>query len=113
MKRIKFAIIIMSAILVVAAAIFGIAYYFNDKAEKESQAEQDKLIMFEFDESLVDKVEINNESGQFISEYKYENGWYITNVEDFELNDTLISSIITNMCQLKADKIIENERKKY
>ncbi len=109
MKRIKFAIIILAAVLVVAAGIFLAAYHFNDKAEKEAKAEEDKLIMFDFSDDDVEKIEINNDGGQFIAEYISGTGWRLTNTDEFEVNDALIAAMASNMCQLKAEKILEDE----
>lgn len=114
MKRIKFAIIILAAILIVSGVVFGISYYFNNKAQKETQAESEKLIMFDFDSEDVDKIEINNEDGQYIAEYGSSNGWTLTNTEEFTLNDTIMTSITSVMSNLKASKIIENtDKAKY
>lgn len=109
MKRIKLAIIILLAVLVASAGIFCVAYYFNDKSEKEAAAEEEKLKMFEFDEEAVDKIEINNDGGQFIAEYISGTGWRLTNNDEFEVNDALIASMAANMCELKAVKILEDK----
>jgi len=109
MKRIKTAIIILLAVLVAAAGIFAAAYFFNEKNEKDAKAEEEKLVMFDFDSESVDKIEINNEDGQFIAEFSSEGIWQLTNTDDFVLNDTIVSSMATNMCSLKAVKILEDE----
>ena len=91
MKRLKTAIIILVAVLVVAAGIFAAAYFFNEKKEKDAKAEEEKLVMFDFDSESVDKIEINNEDGQFIAEFNSEGIWQLTNTDEFVLNDTIVS----------------------
>ncbi len=114
MKRIKLALIILAIILVVATGIFGVSYYFKDKSEKEAKAEEDKLTMFEFNEDDVKKIEINNESGQYVLEYISGKGWQLTNTDEFTLNDTIAASIVAKMSELKAIKILDDtDKSKY
>lgn len=108
MKRIKIAIIILTIILAVSGAIFGISYYINDKREKEEKAEQERLVMFDFDSDSVEKIEIEGESGNYTIEYNDNDGWILTDGDEFALNDSAITSISSTMSQLKAAKIIEN-----
>ncbi|MBQ8435423.1 MAG: DUF4340 domain-containing protein, partial [Oscillospiraceae bacterium] len=108
MKRIKLAVIILLAVLIAATGIFLAAYYFKNKTEKAEKLEEEKLVIFDFDDSDVDKIEINSEEGQFIIEYTTSDGWFITNTDDIILNDTKPAAIAANMCSLKATKIIED-----
>ncbi len=109
MKRIKLAIIILAAVLLLAGGIFTVAYFINDKAEKDAKAEEDKLTMFDFNEDNVDKIEISNDGGDYVAEYISGTGWRLTNTDEFTLNDSVIASMATNMSSLKASKILENE----
>ncbi len=108
MKRIKIAIIILTIILIISAAIFGISYYLKDKKEKAEQAEQERLTIFDFDSESVEKLEIHNENGKYVIEYDDSNGWILSDGDDFALNDSAVASISATMSQLKAEKILEN-----
>lgn len=108
MKRIKLAVIILLAVLIASAGIFLAAYYFKNKTEKEKQLEEDKLVLFDFEDNDVDKIEINSEEGQFVIEYTTADGWFITNTDEIILNDSKPAAIVANMCSLKATKIIED-----
>ena len=109
MKRLKLAIIILAAVLLLAGGIFTVAYLVNDKAEKDAKAEEDKLTMFDFNEDNVDKIEISNDGGDYVAEYISGTGWSLTNTDEFTLNDAVVASMATNMSSLKASKILEDE----
>lgn len=109
MKRIKLAIIILAAVLLIAGGIFAVAYFVNDKAEKDAKAEEDRLTMFNFDDDYVDKIEISNDGGDYVAEYISGTGWRLTNTDEFTLNDSVVASMATNMSSLKATKILEGE----
>lgn len=118
MKRIKIAGIILAAVIIAAAGIFLIAKYYNDKTAEESEAEAQKLIMFDFNADDVEKVEIHTDGEDFIIDYVSDanqsltsnthGGWNLTNNNEFYLNDAIISAICTNMSNLKASKILDS-----
>lgn len=109
MKRIKIAIIIMAAVIVAAVGIYFIADYFNNKSIKEAEEEEQKLVMFEFNSEDANKVEINNDGGDFTAEYISGEGWRLTNNDEFVVNESVFSSICTNLASLKATKILEDK----
>ncbi|MGN1480755.1 DUF4340 domain-containing protein [Porcipelethomonas sp.] len=108
MKRIKIAIAIMAVIVIAALGIFLMAnHYSNNKKTKEAEDEQ-KLVLFDFDEDAVDKVEIDNATGNYVMEYN--NGeWSLTNTDEFELNSFAMASICSKMCNLTANKILDDK----
>lgn len=114
MKRIKVAIAIMAVILVAAIGIYFLADHFNTKKVKKETEEADKLVLFNIDESSIDKVEIHNDSGDYIAEYSSESGWELTNTDEFDLDSSAITAICSNFCSLTADKILnDTDSSKY
>ena len=112
MKKIWIAITIMAAAVIAALGIYLAADHFNDKKQAEQQADEDKLIMFDFDSNNVKKVEITNKSGTYTAEFDEEKGWQLTdNSDNINLNDTLIAAIASQMSELKADKILDSKDK--
>ena len=101
----------MAAAVIAALGIFLTANYFNDKNEQEQKAEEDKLIMFDFDSNNVKKVEITNKSGSYTAEYDDTEGWQLTNDDDISLNDALIGAIAAQVSELKAEKILDSKDK--
>ncbi len=114
MKKIKLVIIIMAAAVVAALGIFLVANHINDRNEQEKQAEENKLVMFDFDSKNVKKVEITNKSGSYTAEYDATSGWLLTTDDNINLNDSLIGAIAAQVSQLKAEKILDSkDRSKY
>lgn len=114
MKRIKIAIIILLAVLVAAGGIFLVSYNVKKQADKEAQEKENKLNMIEFNNDDATKVEITNESGHYTAEYISGEGWQLTDNSEFELNDSAISSITSNMSNLKAENILnDKDKSKY
>ena len=111
MKKLKLVIIIMAAAVIAALGIFLTANYINNKNEEEKQAEENKLIMFDFDSDEVKKVEITNQSGTYTAEYDSEKGWQLTTQDDINLNDSLIGAIASQVSGLKAEKILDSKDK--
>lgn len=111
MKRIKIAIIVLAAVVLVSIGIFFIANYFNNLSIKKAEEEEQKLVMFDFDKESVEKIEINNKDGVFITEYDKENGWTLTNDDQIVFNESYPNSICANMANLKATKILTNTDK--
>ena len=109
MKKIKLVIIIMAAAVIAALGIFLTANYINNKNEEEKQAEENKLIMYDFNSNDVKKVEITNKSGSYTVEYDAEKGWQLTNDDSISLNDSLIGAIAAQVSQLKAEKILDSK----
>lgn len=107
MKRIRIALIIM---VVLVAAAFGTFFIFNSAAEKnkkEAADEQAKLVIFDFDSEAVNNIKIHNESGDYEMQYSVSDGWLPVNDIDFDLNESMLTSICTNMSMLTAQKIID------
>lgn len=114
MKRIKIAIIILLAVLVAAGGIFLVAYNVKKQADKEAQEKEDKLNMLEFNSDDAEKIEITNENGHYTVEFITGEGWQLTDDSKFELNDSVIASITSNMANLKAEKILnDKDKSKY
>ena len=111
MKKIWIAIVIMAAAVIAALGIFLTANYINDKNEQEQQAEENKLIMFDFNSNDVKKVEIENQSGSYTAEYDSAKGWQLIGEDSINLNDSLIGAIATQVSQLKAEKILDSKDK--
>lgn len=108
MKRIKIAIAVMAVILIAALGIYFLASYFNTNKTKKENEEADKLILFNIDEDSIDKVDIHNETGNYIAEYIDNNGWELTNSDEFELNSSAITAICSNFSHLTASKILDD-----
>lgn len=106
MKKLKIAIIIMAAAVVAAVGIFLGAKFINDKQNEDKQAEEDKLVMFDFKDSDVDSIDIVNDSGNYTMAYDIDKGWYLANSDEFVVNASVISAIAVQMSQLKAEKIL-------
>ncbi len=114
MKHIKIAVIIMLAVVAAAAAIFFTANYISDKSEKNKKAEEEKLVLFDFDEDSVKKLDIENESGKFTAQYDDHVGYWTISDADFALNDTSVMNAIQYMSTLKATDILDDkESQKY
>ncbi|MCM1226533.1 MAG: DUF4340 domain-containing protein [Clostridium sp.] len=114
MKRIRIALIIM---VVLVAAALGTFFIFNSAAEKnkkEAADEQAKLVIFDFDSEAVNSIKIHNESGDYEMQYSVSDGWLPVNDIDFDLNESMLTSICTNMSSLTAQKIIDyNDMSKF
>ena len=108
MKRIRIVLIAMVILVAAAIGIYFIAVNFNEKKKEKEEAENAKLVLFDFDGDACTKLEINNESGNYVMEYTQANGWMMTNSEDFDANSNTASYICTYMSDLKAEKIIED-----
>lgn len=108
MKRIRIVLIAMVILVAAAIGIYFIAVNFNEKKKEKEEAENAKLVLFDFDGDACTKLEINNESGNYVMEYTQANGWMMTNSEDFDVNSNTASYICTYMSDLKAEKIIED-----
>lgn len=108
MKRIKTAIAVMAIILIAAVGIYFLASHFNTNKTKKENEEANKLILFNIDEDAIDKVDIHNETGNYIAEYVENQGWALTNSDEFELNSSAITAICSNFSQLKANKILDD-----
>lgn len=113
MKHIKIAIAIMAVIVAAALGIFLIANYFSNNKKNQEAAEEQKLVLFDFDDSAVSKVEIDNVTGTYIMEYN-DSEWVLTNTDEFELNSFTMNSICATMSDLTATKILDdNDASKY
>lgn len=108
MKRIKIAIAVMAVILIAALGIYLLANHFNTKKSKKETDEANKLILFNIDEDAIDKVDIHNETGNYIAEYIDNKGWELTNSDEFELNASSITAICSNFSNLTASKILDD-----
>lgn len=105
MKRIRIVLIAMVILVAAAIGIYFIAVNFNEKKKEKEEAENAKLVLFDFDGDACTKLEINNESGNYVMEYTQANGWMMTNSEDFDANSNTASYICTYMSDLKAEKL--------
>ena len=113
MKRIKIAIAVMAVIVIAALGIFIFSSNFTKDQKNKSDSEAQKLVLFDFDESAVDKIEVDNATGKYVMEYK-DSKWELTNSDEFELNEFSVSSICSKMCNLTATKILDdNDKSKY
>lgn len=108
MKRIRIVLVIMVILVAAAIGIYFIADFFNDQKKEKEKAENDKLILFDFDDEACTKLEIHNESGDYVMEYTQADGWVMTDSNKFDANSNTASYICTYMSDLKADKIIED-----
>ncbi len=108
MKRIKIALIILIVLLATAVGIYFLADYFSDKDAAKSAEEAAKLIIFDFDENGSTKLDIQNESGNYIMNYKINDGWKMDGEIDFEANSNTAINICTAMASLTAERIIED-----
>ncbi len=114
MKRIKIAIIVLAAVVIVSIGIFLIANYFNNQSIEKNKEEEQKLVMFDFNQETINKIEISNEDGVFITEYDEENGWTLTNDDKMVFNQYYPNSICSNLANLNATKILKNtDKSKY
>lgn len=114
MKRIRTVIIVMILLVVAAIGIYFIANHTSKKNKEKEVAEAEKLIIFDFDENASTKLDIHNQSGDYIMEYSNENGWQMTNASDFNANSNTAINICTAMAELTAEKIInDSDTAKY
>lgn len=108
MKNIRIALIAMVVLVAAAFGIYFTAKHIKNDNDKRETEEQNKLVVFDFDEDEATKLEINNESGNYIMEYNADNGWELTNTNDFIVNSYTITYICSAMSNLTAQKIIED-----
>lgn len=108
MKRITIALVIMLALVAGAIGLYFLSEHFKEKDAQELQAQEDKLVIFSFDEDDSTNIVINNESGQFCMEYTQADGWLMKNDVNFEVNTYTATNICSAMASLTAEKIIED-----
>ncbi len=108
MKRITIALVIMLVLVAGAIGLYFLSEHHKEKDAKEIQAQEDKLVIFSFDEDESTNVSINNEDGEFNMEYSQADGWVMTNDVNFEVNSYTAINICSAMSSLTAEKIIED-----
>jgi len=91
-KKKKETVIIIG--LIVIAVIFGIAYTLLSKHNEKKEAEGDKKIsLMQVDSSLIEKLEIKNESGELVF-IKENDIWVLEDDKDFSVNQDMVQEIL-------------------
>lgn len=98
-------------ILVLIAALLGGAYFYattrKDKSADPSKPASESVKIYELDSKKVSEVTIEREDGKYVFQ-KVGDNFQMVSPTDFHADSSKVSSIVTNVSTVYADKVVED-----
>lgn len=105
MKQLKWIIGLGVTAAVLCGVYLVVDYVVSDKEKREKLSGPKTL--FSFDSTDVNQIRVNNEDGEFLFNWDFDDRiWKMTAEDDFYINSNAISTICNFFCNLKSEKTV-------
>src|SRR6185503_8922723 len=110
MKQTTKTLVGLVALLLVAGAVGGVAYWTNKDEAQKTEAKEKSEKLFDFDKAKVKEVRIEKDGKPAVQVVKADKGWRLALPVQADADDNTVDSLLNTLTGLKQKKDLGDEK---